>query len=286
MLKPSWVFPKPGDLSAGHAVRRLMRELRLATVCESARCPNRGECFEAGTATFLILGEVCTRRCGYCAVAKGIPGSVDPAEPAAVAEAVRRLGLAYAVVTSVTRDDLPDGGAAQFAAVISAVREKGGTGAGPGPPTEVLIPDFAGSPAALEAVLAAGPAVLNHNLETVPSLYPRVRPGAVYARSLALLRRARAIAPATPIKSGLMVGLGETFDEVVGVVCDLAAAGVAVLTVGQYLQPCATSLPVARYWHPEEFAALEAAGRAAGIARVTAASLVRSSFRARELFSV
>ena len=320
MLKPAWVFPKASDLSAGHEVRRLMRELHLATVCESARCPNRGECFGAGTATFLILGEVCTRRCGFCAIAKGEPGPPDPNEPAAVAAAVRRLGLAYVVVTSVTRDDLADGGASQFAATIRAIRDvnpgpppprgsdgfaarpspgQGGVVPGPSPErtggddaradlapsVEVLIPDFAGSPAALEAVLAAGPAVLNHNIETVPRLYPRVRPGADYGRSLALLRRSREIDPAIPTKSGLMVGFGERIDEVVAVMRDLAAAGVAALTIGQYLQPRRESLPVERYWLPEEFAAIEEDGRSAGIARVTAGPLVRSSYRARRLFS-
>lgn len=294
MLKPAWVFPKPYDFAGGHEVRRLMRELRLATVCESARCPNRGECLGSGTATFLILGEVCTRRCGFCAIAKGQPGLPDPDEPAAVAVAVRRLGLAYAVVTSVTRDDLPDGGAAQFAATITAIRavpgdrspvqEGGMAPTGGETPVEVLIPDFADAPGALEAVLAAGPAVLNHNLETVPRLYPSVRPGADYARSLGLLRSAREIAPAIPTKSGLMVGFGEQIDEVVAVMRDLAAAGVSALTIGQYLQPGRESLPVKRYRLPEEFAALEEAGRAAGIARVTARPLVRSSYRARELF--
>jgi len=295
MLKPSWVFPKPSAFAAGHEVRRLMRELRLATVCVSARCPNRGECFGAGTATFLILGEVCTRRCGYCAVPKGSPGSPDPDEPAAVAEAVRRLGLAYAVVTSVTRDDLTDGGAGQFAATISAIREVSTdrspvkradrTMAVRVTPVEILIPDFDGAPGALETVLAAGPAVLNHNIETVPRLYPRVRPGAGYERSLALLRRAQELAPAIPTKSGLMVGLGEQLDEVVTVIGDLASAGVSALTIGQYLQPRRESFPVERYWRPEEFAALEAAGRAAGIARVAAGPLVRSSYRAGQMFS-
>ena len=295
MRKPAWVFPKPYDLAGGHGVRRLMRELNLATVCESARCPNRGECFGAGTATFLILGEVCTRRCGFCAIAKGLPGQPDPDEPAAVAAAVRRLGLTYAVVTSVTRDDLADGGAAQFAAVIRAiravsgdrspVRELGGVKAARETPVEVLIPDFAGADGPLATVLAAGPAVLNHNLETVRRLYPRVRPGAAYDRSLALLRRARELSPATPTKSGLMVGFGERIDEVVAVIRDLAEAGVFALTIGQYLQPGRESLPVERYWHPEEFAALEQAGRAAGIARVTAGPLVRSSYRAREAWS-
>ena len=294
MRKPAWVFPKPLDISGGHGVRRLLRDLNLATVCESARCPNRGECFDSGTATFLILGGVCTRRCGFCAIAKGAPGPPDPDEPAAVAAAVRRLGLAYAVVTSVTRDDLPDGGAAQFAATIGAIRDGSGSrspAAGAaggmavrGTPVEVLIPDFGGVSGALEAVLAAGPAVLNHNLETVPRLYPRVRPGARYGRSLGLLRRAREIAPGIPAKSGLMVGLGEEADEVVAVMRDLAAAGVSLLTIGQYLQPGNESFPVERYWHPEEFAALEQAGRAAGIARVTAGPLVRSSYRAREAY--
>jgi lipoic acid synthetase len=276
--KPAWVLPVSPGPGAGDPVRRTLRALGLATVCESARCPNRGECFGAGTATFLILGERCTRRCGFCAVAKGAPAPPDPAEPQAVAAAVRRLGLGYAVVTSVTRDDLPDGGAGQFAATIRAIRE-----AAPGVPVEVLVPDFAGAAGALETVLAAGPAVLNHNLETVPRLYPRVRPAAEYGRSLALLRGAVAAAPGIPAKSGLMVGLGEQFDEVVGVMRDLAAAGVSALTVGQYLQPTLASLPVERYWHPEEFAALAAAGRAAGIARVSAGPLVRSSYRAREL---
>lgn len=293
MIKPSWVIPKPSDLAGGGDVRRLLRELRLATVCESARCPNRGECFGSGTATFLILGEVCTRRCGYCAIARGLPGPPDPDEPAAVAAAVRRLGLAYAVVTSVTRDDLADGGAGQFAATIGAIRGRSedrcpvaGRGGGTETretPVEVLIPDFDGAPGALESVLAAGPAVLNHNLETVPRLYLRVRPGASYRRSLALLRRAREIAPAIPTKSGLMVGLGEETDEVVEVMRDLAGAGVFALTIGQYLQPRRESLPVERYWRPEEFEALVAAGRAAGIARVAAAPLVRSSYRARQL---
>ena len=297
MRKPAWVFPQRHDFAGGHEVRRLMRELRLETVCESARCPNRGECLGSGTATFLILGDVCTRRCGFCAIAKGLPGPPDPGEPAAVAEAVRSLGLSYAVVTSVTRDDLPDGGAGQFAATIRAVRAPAGgwpPGKGAGScasratsreiHVEVLIPDFAGKPGALETVLAAGPTVLNHNLETIPRLYPRVRPGADYARSLSLLRRSREIAPDIATKCGLMVGLGEGFDEVVAVMRDLSTAAVSALTVGQYLQPDRGSLPVERYWRPEEFAALEDAGRAAGIAQVKAGPLVRSSYQARESY--
>jgi lipoic acid synthetase len=294
MLKPAWVLPRRRNPGAGHEVRRLARGLGLATVCEAARCPNRGECLGAGTATLLILGEVCTRRCGFCAIAKGSPGPPDPSEPEAVAEAVRRLGLSYAVVTSVTRDDLPDGGAGQFAATIRAIRRAssdrplapGGSSAKAAgeTPVEVLVPDFAGKPGALEAVLAAGPAVLNHNLETVPRLFARVRPGASYEGSLELLRRSRATAPDVATKSGLMVGLGEVFDEVVAVMRDLAAAGVSSLTVGQYLRPGRGSLPVERYWRPEEFAVLECAGRAEGIARVSAGPLVRSSYRARELY--
>jgi len=293
MRKPAWVLPMPRDAGDGLKVRRLVRELGLVTVCESARCPNRGECFGEGTATFLILGGVCTRRCGFCAVPKGAPGTPDPAEPEAVAAAVRRLGLSYTVVTSVTRDDLPDGGAAQFAATIRAIRGaaadgsrapgEGGAKEPGGTRVEVLVPDFAGAPTALETVLAAGPAVLNHNLETVPRLYPRVRPGALYERSLGLLRRSRRLAPAVPTKSGLMVGLGEEFGEVVAVMCDLAAAGVAALTIGQYLQPSRAGLPVERFWRPEEFAELEEAGCAAGIGRVAAGPLMRSSYRAREL---
>jgi lipoic acid synthetase len=295
MRKPSWVVPKPSAGAGGSEVRRLVRELNLATVCESARCPNRGECFEAGTATFLILGEVCTRRCGFCAIAKGAPGPPDPDEPAAVAEAVRRLGLTYVVVTSVTRDDLADGGAGQFAATVAALRDDsgdrgparvtGGAMVAGGTPVEVLIPDFGGAAGPLETVLAAGPAVLNHNLETVPRLYQRVRPGARYERSLGLLRHAREIAPGTPTKSGLMVGLGEEVDEVVAVIRELAETGVSMLTIGQYLQPGRENLAVERYWRPEEFAGLEQAGRAAGIARVTAGPLVRSSYRAREAWS-
>jgi lipoic acid synthetase len=280
MRKPSWVLPAARHPAGGHAVRRLMREMGLATVCESARCPNRGECLGAGTATFLVLGDSCTRRCGFCAVEKGAAQAApDPGEPAAVAAAVAHLGLDYAVVTSVTRDDLPDGGAAHLATTVRAIRD-----ACPATPVEVLVPDFAGAPGALDTVLAAGPAVLNHNLETVPRLYPRVRPGADYDRSLALLRRARAVSPAVTAKSGLMVGLGEETGELTAVMRDLAAAGVAALTLGQYLQPGRGNLPVERYPPPAEFEALAAAARAAGIAQVAAGPLVRSSYRARELY--
>jgi lipoic acid synthetase len=276
--KPAWLRAPAGDGAAGGRVRRLLRELGLATVCEQARCPNRGECFGEGTATFLILGEVCTRGCGFCAVERGVPAPWNAAEAAAVGEAVGRLGLAHAVVTSVPRDDLPDGGAAAFAETVAAIRA-----AAPSARVELLVPDFAGRAGALEAVLAAAPDVLAHNVETVPRLYPRVRPGAGYARSLGLLRRARELAPGATVKSGLMVGLGEEAAEVRAVLRDLAAAGCDALTIGQYLQPDRTRLPVARYLTPGEIAELGEAGRAAGIRRVAAGPLVRSSYRAREL---
>jgi lipoic acid synthetase len=277
--KPPWVLSAARAPAAGDDVRRALRDLGIATVCESARCPNRGECFSAGTATFLILGAVCTRRCPFCAVPKGRPAGCDPDEPQAVAEAVRRLGLGHVVVTSVTRDDLADGGAAVFAAVVRAVRA-----ACPGARVELLVPDFAGQAAALGTVLAAAPDVLGHNVETVPRLYARVRPAASYERSLELLRRARVLAPGVPTKTGLMLGLGEDEEEVVQVCRDLASAGCSSLTIGQYLQPSRSHLPVERYRTPGEFAELAARGRAAGIPRVVAGPLVRSSYRAAALF--
>ncbi len=290
--KPAWLFPRPAHPAAGDGVRRELRGLGLATVCESACCPNRGECFAAGTATFLILGPSCTRRCSFCAVGQGTPSSPDPSEPAAVARGVRVLGLGHAVVTSVTRDDLPDGGAAAFAATVRAIRAdttspSGGEGRvgmepRPSPTVEVLVPDFRGSAPALEAVLASAPEVLAHNVETVPRLYGAVRAGASYGRSLELLRRAAAAGPGVVVKSGLMAGLGEEPGELVAVMRDLAAAGVAALSLGQYLQPRHDRHPVARYLEPAEFAQLAAAGRAAGIAHVTAGPLVRSSWRAGE----
>ena len=281
MLKPAWVLPRSRDIDGGGQVRRLLRELGLATVCESARCPNRGECFGSGTATFLILGEVCTRRCGFCAIAKGAPRPPDPNEPAAVAEAVRRLGLAYAVVTSVTRDDLADGGASQFAATIRAIRASCAATS-----VEVLVPDFTGRPDALALVLAAGPAVLNHNIETVPRLYKQVRMGARYERSLELLARARTMNPSIPTKSGIMVGLGESNEEVISVLGDMRTHGVEIATIGQYLRPTAMNLPVLRYVTPPEFAEYKRAGMEMGFSHVESGPLVRSSYHAHEAVPV
>ena len=257
-----------------------LRHARLHTVCESARCPNLGECFSRPAAAFLILGNRCTRRCGFCAVEKGAPLPLDPGEPAAVAEAARELGLSYVVVTSVTRDDLADGGAAQFAATIGAVGQ-----ALPGARVEVLTPDFGGNEGAIRTVAQAGPEVFNHNLETAPGLYARVRPGADYRRSLALLRMVKTLAPGMATKSGLMLGLGETAAEVEAVMEDLLAAGVEVLTLGQYLAPSRRHLPVARYLEPEEFEIWAEKGKAKGFRQVWAGPLVRSSYHAEEIMN-
>jgi lipoic acid synthetase len=276
--RPEWLKVR---LPAGDNyfdLKRLMRGLGLHTVCESARCPNIGECWRHRTATFMILGEVCTRRCGFCAVPKGKPaGRVDHAEPARVAEAAAGMGLEYVVVTSVDRDDLEDGGATIFARTIEALRERI-----PGCQVEVLIPDFRGSDSALGIVLRARPDILNHNVETVPRLYPVARRGSRYERSLGLLQRARELAPAIPTKSGLMVGLGETFDETCAVLKDLAAACVDIVTIGQYLRPSGEQLPVARYYSPEEFATLKQQGECEGIRHVESGPLVRSSYHAHE----
>jgi lipoic acid synthetase len=278
MRRPEWLKVR---LPAGENyfdLKRLMRGLSLHTVCESARCPNVGECWQHRTATFMILGELCTRRCGFCAVPKGKPaGEVDGAEPGRVAEAAAGMGLRYVVVTSVDRDDLEDGGATIFARTIEALRQRV-----PGCQVEVLIPDFRGSDAALEIVLRARPDVLNHNIETVPRLYPVARRGSRYERSLRLLRRSREIAPAIPAKSGLMVGLGETFAEVCATLADLAAVGVDIVTIGQYLRPSGEQLPVARFYSPEEFSALKREGESRGIRHVESGPLVRSSYHAHE----
>ena len=273
--KPPWLRVRfPGGPNYLR-LRALVREQALHTVCEEARCPNIGECWEAGTATFMLLGDTCTRACGFCAVATGRPGALDPAEPLRVAQTVRTLGLRHAVITSVNRDDLPDGGAAHFAATIRWVRRLN-----PGATVEVLIPDFQGDWDALAAVMAARPDVLNHNTETVPRLYRRVRPKARYERSLELLRRAKELEPAAVTKSGLMVGLGESREELLAVFRDLRAAGCDVLTLGQYLRPSARHLPVDRYYTPEEFQELAAEARALGFRHVEAGPLVRSSYHA------
>jgi len=270
---PPWLVPRYRKYGALKRMAPTLRRCQVATICEAARCPNVGECFGAGTATFLILGEVCTRKCTYCAVGHGVPQPPDSAEPARVAAAARELGLNYVVITSVTRDDLADGGAGQFAATVRALRE-----ALPLARVETLVPDFAGDEAALAQVVRARPDVLGHNVETVPRLYPEVRPGADYQRSLALLRAVARAGLRT--KSGAMLGLGEELDEVREVMHDLAAAGVGILTLGQYLQPTRKHRPVARYVEPQEFAALEREASAVGFGEVKAGPFVRSSYRA------
>lgn len=273
---PSWLKQRVTAKGMA-AVASLLREHSLHTVCQSADCPNIGECFGARTATFLILGGVCTRNCRYCSVPKGKPPGLDLHEPARVAEAVRSLGLKHAVITSVTRDDLADGGAGLFAACIQKLRA-----VNPDITIEVLVPDFGGDDTALSAVLAAGPEVFNHNIETVPRLYPAVRPEADYRRSLRILRQAAEYG-ANLTKSGIMVGLGETEQEVLAVFTDLAAAGVAAVTIGQYLQPSPRHLPVSEYIHPERFKMYEAAGRSLGLRQVVSGPLVRSSYHAAVL---
>ena len=276
--RPDWLKVRLPASENYFELKGLMRGLGLHTVCESARCPNIGECWHHRTATFMILGELCTRRCGFCAVPKGKPaGEVDGEEPVRVAEAAASMGLKYVVVTSVDRDDLKDGGSMIFAQTIQALRERI-----PSCQVEVLIPDFRGDDEALETVLCARPDILNHNTETVPRLYPVARRGSRYDRTLRLLRRSREIAPEIPTKSGLMVGLGETFDETCGVLNDMAAAGVGIVTIGQYLRPSREQLPVARFYTPEEFADLKEYGENAGIRHVESGPLVRSSYHAHE----
>ncbi len=261
---------------ARHRVGATLEGLGLETVCRSAKCPNCNRCFSEGTATFLVMGPACTRRCTFCAVPKGQPKKLDPGEPQAVAKAVAMLGLSYAVVTSVTRDDLPDGGAAHIAATVAAIRS-----GSPGARIEVLIPDLQGDRSALARILESRPDVLNHNLETVPRLYPEVRPAADYQRSLGIIQEAAESGLAT--KSGLMVGLGEDHSEVSAALEDLAKAGCRAATVGQYLAPSSSHRPITRFWGWEEFQDLESHGRKLGMA-VCAGPLVRSSYRAAELY--
>ena len=276
--RPEWLRVKFFNGPNYQDLKRIMRGLGLNTVCESARCPNMGECWEHRTATFMILGNICTRACGFCAVPSGKPAAPpDEQEPERVAEAAERMGLRYAVVTSVNRDDQPDGGAGIFARTISEIRKRV-----PGCKVEVLIPDFRGDWDALETVIGAGPDVLNHNTETVPRLYHQVRKGAVYGRSLELLRRAKSFAPSMPTKTGLMLGLGETREEVLSAMQDLAAQGTDILTLGQYLQPTREHLPIVRYVHPDEFAEYKKLGEQMGFAHVEAGPLVRSSYHAFE----
>ena len=260
-----------------HRLKELMRGLGLHTVCEEANCPNIGECWHHGTATFMILGGTCTRACGYCNVTHGTPLAPDADEPVKVASAIHALQLDYVVVTSVDRDDLPDFGASHFARTITETRARI-----PRCRLEVLIPDFQGDEAALRAVLDARPDVLNHNIETVPRLYRLARPGGRYPRALDVLRRSRAIAPDIPTKSGLMVGLGEQWDEIVATLQDLRDAGVAIVTIGQYLRPSAANLPMDRYYTPAEFAELKRIAMGMGFVHVEAGPLVRSSYHAHE----
>jgi len=276
--RPDWLRVKFFGSERYQDLKRLMRTLDLHTVCESARCPNMGECWDHGTATFMILGDICTRACGFCAVPSGRPaGPPDEEEPFRVAEAVARMGLRYAVVTSVNRDDQLDGGAHIFARTIEEIRRRV-----PGCKVEVLIPDFRGDWNALNVVLATRPDVLNHNTETVPRLYRQVRKGAVYERSLELLRRAKRSHPDVPTKTGLMLGLGEEKQEVLDTLEDLAVQGTDILTLGQYLQPTAEHLPIVRYVHPDEFREFKILGEAMGFKHVEAGPLVRSSYHAFE----
>jgi lipoic acid synthetase len=275
--KPDWLKVRAPGSENYLRLRGIMRELKLHTVCEEAHCPNIGECWHHGTATFMILGDVCTRACAYCAVAHGRPAALDLDEPAHVASAIERMQLKHAVITSVDRDDLPDGGASLFAETIRRTRA-----VVPDCRIEVLIPDFQGEEAPLRAVLDAGPDVLNHNIETVPRLYRMARSGGRYPRSLELLSRSRAYAPDIPTKTGIMVGLGEEVDEVIAVFDDLRAAGVAILTIGQYLRPTPTHAPMVRYYHPDEFAELKRIALSRGFAHVESGPLVRSSYHAHE----
>jgi lipoic acid synthetase len=275
--RPGWIRAPAPTGENYQDVRTLIESLRLHTVCESARCPNVGECWNHRTATFMILGNVCTRRCGFCAISKGGPLPVDYDEPRRVAEAAAALNLRYAVVTSVNRDDRKDGGAELFALTIRAIRERQ-----PGCKVEVLIPDFQGSHAAMDMVIDAAPDVLNHNTETVPRLYRQVRLGARYERSLEILAYSKKVRPDIPTKSGVMLGLGELIDEVLQVMRDLRAHDVDILTIGQYLRPSQKHLPVIRYATPEEFADLRRAGQEMGFAHVESGPLVRSSYHAAE----
>ncbi|PWV59091.1 lipoyl synthase [Plasticicumulans acidivorans] len=277
--KPAWLRARDPGLPAVRRLQALLRAQGLVSVCEEAACPNIGECFSRGTATFMILGGICTRRCPYCDVAHGRPAPPDAAEPAHLGVAIRAMGLRYVVITSVDRDDLRDGGAGHFAACIAAARE-----ASPGLRVEVLTPDFRGRETqALAALAAQPPDVFNHNIETVPRLYRAVRPGGDYRGSLTLLARARERLPGVPTKSGLMLGLGERDEDVVEVMRDLRAHGCDILTLGQYLRPSAEHLPVARYVSPPAFEALRTQALALGFAEVAAGPLVRSSYRADQV---
>jgi lipoic acid synthetase len=277
LRKPSWLKVKAPGGPTYLGVQQMMRELKLHTVCEEAHCPNIGECWEHKAATFMILGDVCTRNCAYCAVAHGTPVPFDPDEPRRLADAVAQMALKHVVITSVDRDDLPNGGAESFASCITEIRLRL-----PETSVEVLIPDFKGNPEALRIVVAARPDILNHNLETIDRLYRIARPGGRYARALELLARAKEIAPDQLTKSGLMVGLGEDWDELLVSMRDLRAHHVDILTLGQYLRPSADHLPIARWYTPDEFAELKRLGMEMGFRHVESGPLVRSSYHAWE----
>ena len=279
-MKPEWLRRKLPDPEPLNKMRTLLQRHGLNTVCQGALCPNQGECFGQGTATFLILGKTCTRNCTFCAIpTEERPPAPDPDEPRRIARAVAELGLKHVVITSVTRDDLEDGGASHFARTVEALRK-----INPEIVVEVLIPDFRGSEAALKQVMDSAPDILNHNLETVPRLYPEVRPQAVYARSLDLLKGAKGMAPAGITKSGLMLGLGEEREEVRRAMADLREVSCDLLTLGQYLRPSGRHHPVVRYVPPEEFEELRVEGEKLGFKAVFSAPLVRSSFHAADIF--
>jgi lipoyl synthase len=275
--KPSWLKVKAPGGPNYVALQHLMRDLKLHTVCEEAHCPNIGECWEHKAATFMILGDVCTRNCSYCAVAHGTPAPLDLDEPVRLAEAVAQMGLRHVVITSVDRDDLPHGGAEAFAACITELRRRV-----PDVSVEVLIPDFRGDAEALRYVVEAGPDIVNHNLETIERLYRIARPGGRYPRALELLRRAKQLDPAQLTKSGIICGLGEEWDELLGAMRDLRAQQVDILTLGQYLRPSEGHLPIARWYTPDEFAELKRLGLAMGYRHVESGPLVRSSYHAWE----
>ena len=279
MRKPPWLKKRVPPLHDVEKVRSILEQIDLHTVCQEARCPNLGECFAEGTATFLILGRVCTRACGFCAVERGAPAPPDAAEPERVSQAVQMMGLHYAVVTSVTRDDLPDGGASSFAKTIRAIRASN-----PKTKVEVLIPDFKGDRNSLKIVLRERPEILNHNVETIPRFYPRVRPLADYERSLNLLKTSKDEYPQIATKSGLMLGFGETREEVLEVLRDLREAMCDYLTIGQYLQPRQDRLPVIRFIPPEEFEEYKRVGETMGFRAVASGPFARSSFHAAQMF--
>ena len=275
--KPEWLKVRAPGSPNYLRLRELMRGLKLHTVCEEAHCPNIGECWHHGTATFMIMGDVCTRSCGYCNVTHGAPAALDPHEPAHLAHAVETLDLSFVVVTSVDRDDLEDFGAGAFAATVRAIKARR-----PACRVEVLIPDFQGDERALHTVLEAGPDILNHNTETVPRLYRMARPGGRYPRALQLLDRARHAAPAIPTKTGLMVGLGERWDEIIEVLQDLRRVDCQILTIGQYLRPSVAHLGMERYYTPDEFRELKRIALDLGFGHVESGPLVRSSYHAHE----